>query len=183
MRVLLRGGMETWREDQCTSQLSAQPIIVTLLCPRPRTETNLHAHCQRWRARAHLMDGERAIIFIRSVTISENELVSTPGKWARPDSGPDDPSSRHRHSSKLVTDLGSARPALRRALVAGRAEEPHGPHVRTHSRPLLYTRGGSSRRVTTMWVTVRFRPFILPLICCHLFDDTPQCAPPPRDSI
>jgi hypothetical protein len=54
-------------------------------------------------------DGWRERYFIRSATISENELVSTPGKWARPDSGPDDPSSRHRHSSKLVTDLGDLR--------------------------------------------------------------------------
>jgi len=35
-------------------------------------------------------DGWRERYFIRSATISENELVSTPGKWARPDSGPDD---------------------------------------------------------------------------------------------
>lgn len=87
-------------------------------------------------------------------------------------------------SSSRISDLRARRyGALSSPAAPRRAACAHGPHVRTHSRPLLYTRGGSSRRVTTMWVTVRFRPFILPLICCHLFDDTPQCAPPPRDSI
>ena len=185
MRVLLRGGMETWREDQCTSQLSAQPIIVTLLCPRPRTETNLHAHCQRWRARAHLMDGESDISYVR--------LLFRKMSSSRPrESGPGRIRDRtiRPHvidilvSSSRISDLRARRYGALSSPAAPRRATASGPlHVRTHSRPLLYTRGGSSRRVTTMWVTVRFRPFILPLICCHLFDDTPQCAPPPRDSI
>jgi hypothetical protein len=92
MRVLLRGGMETWREVQCTSQLSAQPIIVTLLCPRPRTETNLHAHCQRWRARTHLMDGERAMFHISVTMVIMQKLRSC--------------STRPRAGVRAVTALG-----------------------------------------------------------------------------
>jgi hypothetical protein len=168
MRVLLRGGMETWREDQCTSQLSAQPIIVTLLCPRPRTETNLHAHCQRWRARTHLMDGERAIFHTFGYYLIIMSSRLDPGKVGPAGFGRSAP-----HvidilvSSSRISDLRARRYGA--PLVAGRAQEPHRMAL-THTsrpaegRPLLqsdcctpstmhdtmsvHTRGGSSRRVT-----------------------------------